>query len=135
MAFAKPFLLLLFTGVCAIIEAVKAIRYDEPQTTYNFEVADFHTYYVGTGVLVHNIGCGQIQTVVEDAKEFLGEDATVITNKYGDKIFLSKDGNRKLRFDISNPSPHNNPHAHVEIKTGNKWKKSGPIWPIDVTHN
>ena len=28
-------------------------------TTYNIEVEDYHTYYVGkTGVLVHNAGCG-----------------------------------------------------------------------------
>jgi hypothetical protein len=26
-------------------------------TVYNFEVEDFHTYYVGFGVWVHNVGC------------------------------------------------------------------------------
>lgn len=31
--------------------------YEESKTTYNFEVEDFHTYYVGDGVLVHNIDC------------------------------------------------------------------------------
>lgn len=49
---------MLTDGSYGIIETVKAIRYDEPETTYNFEVEDFHTYYVGTGVLVHNKGCG-----------------------------------------------------------------------------
>ena len=50
---------LLSDGSYGIIEAVRAIHYDIPQTTYNFEVADFHTYYVGNGVLVHNKGpCG-----------------------------------------------------------------------------
>ena len=30
---------------------------DEPTTVYNFQVEDFHTYYVGRlGVLVHNAG-------------------------------------------------------------------------------
>jgi hypothetical protein len=39
----------------AIISSVEVEYYDEPQTTYNFEVADFHTYYVGeSGVLCHN---------------------------------------------------------------------------------
>ena len=51
---------LLSDGSCAIIEAVRAIHYDEPQTTYNFEVEDFHTYYVGTGVLVHNRNCNDL---------------------------------------------------------------------------
>ena len=53
--------------------------------------------------------------------------------KSGDKIFLSKDGTRRLRFDLNNPKPHSNPHAHVEYKTGsNTWHKSGPLWPKDV---
>ena len=50
---------LLSDGSYGIIEAVRAIHYDVPQTTYNFEVADFHTYYVGNGVLVHNQNCGK----------------------------------------------------------------------------
>lgn len=46
---------LLSDGSYGIIESVKAIHYDKPQTTYNFEVADFHTYYVSeANVLVHN---------------------------------------------------------------------------------
>lgn len=50
---------LLTDGSYGIIEAVKAIHNDEPETTYNFEVADFHTYYVTESkVLVHNV-CGQ----------------------------------------------------------------------------
>ncbi len=33
---------------------------DEPVATYNFEVQDYHTYYVGSeGILVHN-ACGSI---------------------------------------------------------------------------
>ena len=48
---------LLSNGERAEVESVRSIRYDEAQTTYNFEVEDFHTYYVGMGVLVHNAGC------------------------------------------------------------------------------
>jgi hypothetical protein len=47
--------LLLSNGDNAIISSVEVEYYDESQTTYNFEVEDFHTYYVGTeGILVHN---------------------------------------------------------------------------------
>jgi len=52
---------LLSDGSCGIIEGVREISFNSPQTTYNFEVADFHTYYVGNGVLVHNMNgqpCG-----------------------------------------------------------------------------
>ena len=57
--------LLLSDGSYAIIEAVRAIHYDESQTTYNFEVADFHTYYVGNGVLVHNMNCDTTVETIE----------------------------------------------------------------------
>ena len=46
---------LLSDGGYGIIEAVRAIHYDEPQTTYNFEVVEFHTYYISElNILVHN---------------------------------------------------------------------------------
>jgi hypothetical protein len=46
---------LLASGKYGIISAVEAERLDTPEATYNFEVADYHTYYVGEqGVCVHN---------------------------------------------------------------------------------
>lgn len=126
--------LLLSDGSYAIIETVRSIHYEEAQTTYNFEVQGFHTYYVGNGVLVHNKGCGNniVEETISDAKEWLGDDATVITNESGDKVFISKEGTRKVRFDLKNPKPHENPHVHVEYLKGNRWRKSGPLWPKDV---
>jgi len=47
-----------------------------------------------------------------------------ITNKSGDKVFISSDGTRRIRFDINNTSPHNNPHGHVEEFINGKWVKS-----------
>lgn len=42
-------------GTCVIIEEITVEQLSEPETTYNFEVADFHTYYVTeSNVLVHN---------------------------------------------------------------------------------
>ena len=47
---------LLSNGNSAIIESVEVEKLSEPETTYNFEVADFHTYYVSDSkVLVHNM--------------------------------------------------------------------------------
>ena len=126
---------LLFDGTLCEVESVSCRKLSAPETTYNLEVADFHTYYVSNAcVLVHNADCGKgVKKQIKEAKEWLGDDAKIITNKSGDKIFLSKDGTRRLRFDLNNPKPHSNPHAHVEYKTGsNTWHKSGPIWPKDV---
>ena len=46
----------------------------------------------------------------------------VSTNQSGDKVFFSKDGTRKIRFDLNNPSPHNSPHINVEELFNGKWK-------------
>ena len=46
---------LLSDGSCAIIETIEVENLSAPETTYNFEVADYHTYYVSDSkVLVHN---------------------------------------------------------------------------------
>ena len=48
--------LLLSNGEYAIIEAIQVEQLETPETTYNFEVTDFHTYYVGeNSILVHNM--------------------------------------------------------------------------------
>jgi hypothetical protein len=48
--------LLLSSGTCAIIEKLEVETLETVETTYNFEVADFHTYYVAeSNVLVHNM--------------------------------------------------------------------------------
>lgn len=47
--------LLLSSGKEVIIEKVEVETLTEAETTYNFEVADFHTYYVSEkAVLIHN---------------------------------------------------------------------------------
>ena len=50
---------LLSDGKYGIIISVKIEELEIPETTYNFEVADFHTYFVGENpVCVHNEKCG-----------------------------------------------------------------------------
>ena len=53
-------ILVLSNGEYVTVEKVQHEILEEPVKVYNFEVEDFHTYYVGTDVqvLVHNIGCG-----------------------------------------------------------------------------
>ena len=74
-------------------------------------------------------------SAVDMAEDWLGPNARMITNQAGDKIFLSADGTRRLRFDINRPYPHSSPHAHVEELVNGVWVKSGPIYPTDVPHN
>ncbi len=44
-------------GRYGVVEKVEIEKLESSETTYNFEVEDFHTYYVGAGVLVHNLDC------------------------------------------------------------------------------
>ena len=47
---------LLSDGTLCEVEGVSCKKLSEPETTYNLEVADFHTYYVSDAcVLVHNL--------------------------------------------------------------------------------
>ena len=48
--------LLLSNGKTVIIDSIEIDTLESPETTYNFEVADFHTYYVtDSNILVHNM--------------------------------------------------------------------------------
>ena len=47
---------LLSDGTCGTIDSIGIEALLKPEVTYNFEVADYHTYYVGEcNVLVHNM--------------------------------------------------------------------------------
>jgi hypothetical protein len=51
-------MLVLSNGEYAVVERVQHEILENTITVYNFEVEDFHTYFVGTtGMLVHN-SCG-----------------------------------------------------------------------------
>ena len=48
-------ILVMLNGEYVVVEQVQHELLESRETTYNFEVADFHTYYVGkSAVLVHN---------------------------------------------------------------------------------
>ena len=52
---------LLFDGTLGEVESVSCRKLSAPETTYNLEVADFHTYYVSDAcVLVHNSKCHEL---------------------------------------------------------------------------
>ncbi len=61
---------LLSDGTLCEVEGVSCKKLSAPETTYNLEVADFHTYYVSDAcVLVHNAGtCGTGVRHTDDQK-------------------------------------------------------------------
>ena len=85
--------LLLSSRKEVIIEKVEVETLTEAETTYNFEVADFHTYYVSDSkVLVHN------KCVAEDG----AYEARVNTgNEHGrPHAHILKEGRRMAKIDV-----------------------------------
>jgi len=54
-----------------------------------------------------------IESIGKQATDWIGKDAKVITNEFGDTIIQSKDGLREIRFDFNHTAPHANPHTHL----------------------
>ncbi len=105
---------LLESGKHGTINRVEIEKLGIPEVTYNFEVADFHTYYVGEeGILVHNM-CPGADDLVGSA-----DDVGIMTNKQaaeladqlgysptnyrsqGQTVFKNAKGNRFITQDIT----------------------------------
>lgn len=72
---------MLSDGSYGIIKSIKVEKLSEPETTYNFEVADFHTYFVGTNeVLVHN-ACPKVNA--KDPYDFELDPRSIAEAKQG----------------------------------------------------
>lgn len=67
---------MLSSGTCAIIESIQIKKLSNPETTYNFEVEDYHTYYVTESkVLVHNdCGVKPTQKGVDNVKDHISSN-------------------------------------------------------------
>lgn len=89
------------------------------------QVRPDHEVLTGVAREAAKTGTGLVDDAARQAKSWLGKDYKVITNKAGDNIFMSKDGLRKMRFDIKNP--HGDaPHIHLEIFKNGKWTDAIP---------
>jgi len=64
-----------------------------------------------------------VQSLGNQITQWLGKDSRMIVNEAGDKIFLSKDGLRRVQFHINKTYPHSDPHVHIDIKINGKWIK------------
>lgn len=84
---------------------------------------------------VSQISLRQLKSLENRVSNWLGDGTRLIKNPEGDLVFISQDKLRRVRFDFNRTKPHNNPHCHVEIKRGDRWDKSGPIYPKDVPNN
>ena len=127
-------ILVMLNGEHVVLEQVQHEILESPVVTYNFEVEDFHTYYVGENeILVHN-KCIDIVALPEVKKasqikvsdtvdvwnDYLGPNQTNI-NKFTGKIdmdrIFSADGTKSIRFGRHemNSIGTSKAHFHFEV--------------------
>ena len=106
-------ILVLQDGGYVVVEKIQHEILESPIKVYNFEVADYHTYYVGdSGVLVHN-ECGYVS--VEKLISGLEEN----TRKYGiARNFQSTGGFEKALSDFDSLGLMNTRIIQTKYGTG-----------------
>jgi hypothetical protein len=77
-------------------------------------------------------GKGLIKKATEAVVKWVGKDAKAFHNAAGDLIIMSKDGTKKIHFDIKKPYPHKSPHVNFEEFKDGKWISTKPTYPKDV---
>lgn len=83
-------ILVLSNGEYVVVEAVQHEIFESPVKVYNFEVEDFHTYFVGEcSVLVHN-------TCVTEA-----DNKTLITGEEWYRYFQNKYGAENVSWNVN----------------------------------
>lgn len=130
-------ILVLRSGEYVVVEMIQHEILELPVTVYNFEVEDFHTYYVSnSAVLVHN-ACGQRGV---GGKGWVGDKtwrANLKTIDGGGTItsldggiptageatsLINQVGGKVLRIEGAHlaPNPHNFPHINYLTQNGVK---------------
>ena len=91
--------LLTEDGRVVYVEEIRLERLEESIKVYNLEVEGLHTYYVGSGILVHN----EYQSVDSGSgsENTLGDDALVVRGGISDSKNLSDNQNKDPRGHIS----------------------------------
>ena len=99
----------LQNGEDAFVDAIRREKLAKPIQVFNFEVEDFHTYYVGTGcVLVHNLCTSkpdEVHHIVEQCQQRKSGFTRAQIQAPQNKITLSYDVHRKISGYYSSKPP------------------------------
>ncbi|WP_316719932.1 polymorphic toxin-type HINT domain-containing protein [Terrisporobacter petrolearius] len=102
----------LQSGEKVIVEDIDKVIYDEPITVYNFEVEDFHTYFVSnTSVLVHN-SCYENENRIPKDGETILKNSSYNRTSYevkGAKVY------KKGKYYYHRDTLHTGKSAHLEV--------------------
>ena len=124
-------ILVMLNGEYVVVEQVQHELLESPETTYNFEVKDFHTYYVGEDqILVHNKCSKYYKATRTDDGVMQGAEITkkqalnrirsgkdVIANSRSAAKSLAKNafGNSKVYSEIHPKVPNAMYHFHDDM--------------------
>ncbi len=93
---------------------------ESPVKVYNFQVEDYHTYYVADScVLVHNI-CGMTNAEATAAAKELGYKRVPGVSSHGNAVFENTKASRILRYIT----------ADADVHSGGVWKAADSIAPL-----
>ena len=104
-------ILVMLNGEYVVVEQVQHELLESPETTYNFEVEDYHTYYVGnTEVLVHNqcdvkANKTEVHHVVEQCQKTKSGFSNAQIQASSNKVTLDYSVHRKISGFYSSKQP------------------------------
>ena len=99
-------ILVLVNGDYVVVEKVQHEILEAPITVYNFQVEDYHTYYVGANcILVHN-SCARLPELPKNGTTLDANEALTLAEDYlgpgyreaSPNRFVSADGKRQVRM-------------------------------------
>ena len=125
--------LLDVNGNVLLVENFAVELTDEPTTVYNFQVEDFHTYYVGkNGILVHNADYSTVVTPDMENKILEGERVGSSNRIKGGHSPQINDANPKYSVEVQQTFPDGTKKIKfiTEFPDGNVSKiKTSTIFP------
>ncbi len=107
-------ILVLVNGEYVVVEKVQHEILEAPIAVYNFQVEDYHTYFVAdSGVLVHN-KCDKMQTnsQASAAANQLGYSKVPNATSHGQAVYFNSSATRNMRYIT----------ADIDSHSGGVWK-------------
>ena len=91
-------ILVLVNGEYVVVEQVQHELLEAPILVYNFQVADYHTYYVASGVLVHN-SCNHTSEWARERRRYWRETSKTVEEgiNYGAYVASAENIDRMAR--------------------------------------
>ncbi len=124
--------LILFDGTDAVVDCIKHEKLDEAVFVYNFQVEDYHTYYVSSiSVLVHNsCAAPSVEQKSFKTQELLEDHFQKHNGDFGGEFYTSNDYLSSANYVIQNGTYVPEANAYVKFR-GQKGKANFAFVGLD----